>query len=130
MLKTQPLVDWTNGLALPLTIPFIAGPDIREYGKGDRAGSVTKVPGGGGLLREQTFEQVQVQWFFRSRIGEYALLEDTAEALDNALRAIQNELLWGTYVRFVQRLGTLTPEADEPEERVSFVGNYLIEIGL
>jgi hypothetical protein len=128
MFTTQALVDWINALPKSLPVPFTAGPEMAEFGKGDGAGTVTRVPGGQGERREGTFEQIQLLFVLRSRREKYDLLEKTTQEIDDALRVRGNEELWGTYVLYALRQGTIDPGFEEPE-RVSFSFNYMIEIG-
>lgn len=128
---TQTICDWANGLVLALVLPFKPGPerDSLEWGNADQIGIITKVPGGVGLVRERTFESLQILVQLRARIDKYTELEKAAGQLDAALLGIENDSIWDTYIRFVSRDGTVTPTFEE-DERISFLANYTIEEGL
>lgn len=129
MISTKAISDWLTSLPVSYRIPFTPGPEILEFANGDRAGTVTKVPGGQGEVRQGTFERFQIMVVMRARKEDYAALEKVADEYDKALTARGNELLWGTYVLYVLRQGTLDASFEEPE-RNSFIANYAIEIGL
>lgn len=128
---TQTMCDWAAAQTLALSLPFEPGPerDSLEWGNADQIGIITKVPGGFGLSVERSFEQFQILVQLRARIDKYTELEKAAGQLDTALLGIENASVWDTYIRFVNRDGTVTPSFEE-DERVSFLANYTIEEGL
>lgn len=129
MVATKEITNWLTARPVSFKIPFTPGPEIEEFGTADRAGTVTKVPGGQGEVREGTFEAFQIIVVMRARKEDYDALEASAKAYDKALRDLENVMLWGTYVLYVRRQGTLDASFEEPE-RNSFIANYAIEIGL
>lgn len=128
---TQTVCDWAAAQTLALKLPFKPGPERSglEWGDADQIGIITKVPGAAGLVRERTFEQFQILVQLRARVDKYNELEKAAGQLDTALIDIENASIWGTYIRFVTRDGTVTPSFEE-DERISFLANYTIEEGL
>lgn len=127
---TETICTWADSQPLALSLPFKPGPDrgSLEWGNADQIGIITKVPGGAGLVRERTFESFQILVQLRARVDKYAELEKAAGQFDDALLGIENASVWGTYIRFVTRDGTVTPSFEE-DERISFLANYTIEEG-
>lgn len=130
MVATREICTWANAQPLTLDIPFEPGPERSqtEFGNGDLIGLVTKVPGGAGETHDGAFEEFAILVQLRARDYEYDDLEKDAGTLDAALRDIENKSIWGTYIRYVLRTGTVTPSFEE-DERVSFLANYLIAEG-
>lgn len=128
MIDMDEFVTWLNAVSTPLRVPVSVGPEMPEFANADNAGTATEVPGGEGLKREGVFEQVNVLLVIRTRSEKRKLLRQTAQALDDALLAVANQMLWGTYVLYVDRPGTIDASFEDPE-RVSCIANYAIEMG-
>lgn len=128
MLVLAPVVDWLNALDLPLPIKFTEGPEEPEFGNHLLVGTVTLVPGGAGETHQGAFEEEQVLVLVRGRREKRAQLVASARALDKQLRLIENSLIWGTYVRYVFRQGSLSTSFEEPD-RDRVIGNYLVHTG-
>lgn len=127
---TRTICDWAQAQSLSLEMPFEPGPERAdlEYGNADLIGIITKVPGGAGETLQGAFEEFSIMVQMRARTFQYELLEADADALDGLFRAIENATIWGTYIRYVFRQGTITPDFEE-DERVSFLANYVIAEG-
>lgn len=130
MLDMQQLAAWSAERleSATMQIPFQVGPLDPEWGDQDRLGLVQELPGSG-LQREGTFEQITVLLTLRAEQAYQDDLRAAVKVLDDALLVVSNETIWGGYVTFVDRYGTLYPAWDEPGERISYFGNYVIEMG-
>lgn len=128
MIETEQLRVWLEALDLVVDMPWTIGPYNPDFGNQDRQGFIQEVPGSG-LQREGTFEQVSYQIAMREHQAYQADLEKAAKQVDDALLAVSNETIWGEYVTYVDRFGTRYPSYDAIGERVTFIINYVIEMG-
>lgn len=129
MLLLPPMIEWLNALTLPLPMLWTQGPEDPEFGHHNQVGTVTPVPGGAGEIRQGAGEEQMVLLMVKSRRENRDKLLQTAREVDRQLRGIENALIWGTYVRFVFRQGTVDAVFEEPE-RDRVIANYLIETGV
>lgn len=127
MIELKSLVDWHQGLTLPVEFGWYAGPREPEYGRGDNVGVVTATSGPAPDLEDIG------DWFgFQVKLVgqefQYEDLQRAAMALDHELRFLAVPAdLWGARVRAVVRTGGAPEMIQEDEHnRIAFVGNYLV----
>lgn len=127
MISILGLVEWHEGLALPITFGWVPGPREPEFGNGDNIGIITPGPSPG-----EDLEGIG-DWFgfqvkligTEIQLGE---LQDAAMTVDTELRFGQYPIaMWGAWVRAVMRSGgPPAPIQEDEHNRIAFVGNYLV----
>lgn len=130
MISTQTLADDLRTIpGLPMDLPFRPGPEQLEFDDANTSATITRIPGGAGLLAQGTEEDYQYLVLVRSGREKLDVMEQTADLVDRWLLDIGNEMRWGTYIQFVDRVGgPPLPEYESPE-RVLFGATYQIREG-
>lgn len=131
MIKTRAITDWATGLGLTVhgkPVPWKPGPEQLEFDENDLSATITKVPGGGGLVDEGTADDLQVFVLVRHSREKLDEVEDLMDRFDRAMIDVKG-LAWGSYVQFVDRPGgSPVPDFDSPE-RITWGVNYQIREG-
>jgi hypothetical protein len=128
MIATQAVADWLNVQDFGFPMHWRPGPEQLEFDVNNTSATVTRT-GGDGLLAEGTEDDYTLLLLVRSgreRLGE---LEAAADRIDTALLKIGNEMIWGTYVQFVDRLGAPPLPDYESPERVLMGAQYQVREG-
>ena len=128
MISTQAVADWLNTQSFGVKLHWRPGPEQPEFDINNTSATVTR-NGGQGLLAEGTEDDYTLLLLVRSgreRLGE---LEVAAEAIDRVMLLVGNEMIWGTYVQFVDRLGAPPLPDYESPERVLMGAQYQVREG-
>lgn len=128
MIITKAIADWLNTKDLGLRMNWRPGPEQLEFDVNNTSATVTRT-GGQGLLAEGTEDDYTFLVLVRSGREQLGKLEAVADALDRALLAVGNEMIWGTYVQFVDRLGAPPLPDYESPERVLMGAQYQVREG-
>lgn len=124
---------WLEAVVTDLAVPFVVGPRIPEFGRGDILGIVTPSPGAG-LVLEGINDVVGFQIRIVGRERDYARLKTSAVQIDKALLfADFPAAMWGGWVTVITRAGGgPSPELGDgnDRDRVAFVCTYLAETDL
>lgn len=128
MLLLPPVIEWANALTLTLPVKFFEGPEDPEFGHHNLVGTFTLAPGGQGETKQGMFEEDQLILSVKGRREQRSKLVQSARELDIMLRNIANATIWGTYVRYVLRQGSVGTSFEDPE-RDRIIATYLIETG-
>jgi len=128
MISTKAVADWLNGQDLGMRMNWRPGPEQLEFDVNNTSATVTRT-GGQGLLAEGTEDDYTLLVLVRSGREQLNKLELVADKLDRALLAVGNEMIWGTYVQFVDRLGAPPLPDYESPERVLMGAQYQVREG-
>lgn len=128
MISTKAIADWLNTKDLGLRMHWRPGPEQLEFDVNNTSATVTRT-GGQGLLAEGTEDDYTFLFLVRSGREQLGKLEAAADVLDRALLAVGNEMIWGTYVQFVDRLGAPPLPDYESPERVLMGAQYQVREG-
>lgn len=126
MIDVNELVVWHNSLDLEgYDIPFVKGPEIPEFGDGDRIAVITAQAGPGDDL-ESAGDWFGWQIRMIARDHEETDLRRAAFVVDSALRfGDWPAIIWGTRVLTVSRAGGQPSPLQEEHERVAYICSYL-----
>jgi hypothetical protein len=128
VIRTKLVADWLNEHDFGVPMKWRPGPEQLEFDVANTSATVTRV-GGEGLLAQGTEDDYVFQMLVRSGREKLDALELLVDTLDRVLLAVGNEMIWGTYVQFVDRIGAPPlPEFDAPE-RVLFGAQYQVREG-
>lgn len=128
MIATAEICAWLNGQNFGMPLKWRPGPEQLEFDAANTSATVTRV-GGQGLTAEGTEEDYQYLVLVRTGREKLAELERVADAVDRELLMVGNEIIWGTYVQFVDRPGGPPLPDYESPERVLFGAQYQIREG-
>jgi hypothetical protein len=128
VIATQAVADWLNAHDFGIKLHWRPGPEQLEFDVNNTSATVTRT-GGQGLLAEGTEDDYTLLLLVRSGRTRLGQLEQAADAIDRALLAIGSEMIWGTYVQFVDRLGAPPLPDYESPERVLMGAQYQVREG-
>lgn len=128
MIKTQLLADWLNEQDLGVRMKWKPGPEQLEFDVNNTSATVTRT-GGEGLLAQGTEDDYSFLLLVRSGREQLGKLENAADVLDRAMLAVGNEMIWGTYVQFVDRIGAPPLPDYESPDRVLMGAQYQVREG-
>lgn len=128
MISTKAVADWLTEQDFGVPMKWRPGPEQLEFDVANTSATVTRT-GGEGLLAEGTEDDYTLLLLVRSGREKLSQLEAAADLIDKAMLAVGNEMIWGTYVQFVDRVGAPPlPDYDAPE-RVLFGAQYQVREG-
>lgn len=128
MIATQAIADWLNAHDFGMRMKWMPGPEQLEFSVANTSATITRV-GGDGLLAQGTEDDYTYLVLVRSGREQLGKLEVVADAIDTALLSVGSEMIWGTYIQFVDRIGGPPLPEYEPPERVLFGAQYQIREG-
>lgn len=128
MISTKAVADWLTSQDLGMRMHWRPGPEQPEFDVNNTSATVTR-NGGQGLLAEGTEDDYTLLLLVRSGREQLDKLELAADKLDRVMLAVGSEMIWGTYVQFVDRLGAPPLPDYESPERVLMGAQYQVREG-
>lgn len=128
MINTQQIADWLNDQDFGIRLKWRPGPEQLEFDANNTSATVTRT-GGQGLLAQGTEDDHTLLVLVRSGREQLSKLELAADKIDRALLTVGNEMIWGSYVQFVDRLGAPPLPDFESPERVLMGAQYQVREG-
>jgi len=128
MISTQAVADWLTAQDFGMRMKWRPGPEQLEFDVNNTSATVTRTSGEG-LLAQGTEDDYVFLLLVRSGREQLGKLELVADVIDRALLKVGNEMIWGTYVQFVDRLGAPPLPDFESPERVLMGAQYQVREG-
>lgn len=128
MISTKAVAEWLNSQDLGFAVHWRPGPEQLEFDVNNTSATVTRI-GGQGLLAQATEDDYTLLLLVRSGRERLGDLEAAADVLDRIMLQVGNQMIWGTYVQFVDRLGAPPLPDFESPERVLMGAQYQVREG-